>query len=71
MNLVIVNQGGNDGISLASASRTGGLILKINGRDPAIGKTFKSNVDPTPITAIVNYLYTVGLGVAGQGVHCP
>jgi len=58
-------------LDITAVSGTGGLVLKINGRDPATGKMFKLNVDTTLITAIGNYLYAVGLGVtkdsASQG----
>lgn len=66
---------GNRGVQVildvtAAVAGTGGLTVSIKGKDPASGKYFKLNADPTAVTGTGTKVYEVypGIGAASGDV---
>lgn len=54
-------------LDVTVAGATGGLVLKVRGRDPVTSKLFSLNIDPATVIANGKYAYVVGLGASGGG----
>lgn len=70
-----IESNGNRGVQLildvtATAAGTGGLSVKIMGKDPASGKYFTMNAAPAAVVAIGTTVYELfpGAGAASGGV---